>query len=203
MYTTKMGYVFECRKDATNHIGVLESYKVQYSNITTTVNITCGIDANGNLADLFALDTLTGFKRLSEKIMEKGNPEEGFKTFLRSNRPVLCVLPTFVVILVAKIVYDNATGSVILPKSSLNFYTPIDLVEDIRKVVTADKLKSDVPGLALVCRILVAGAKDNETTLGTTKTVLDAYRAAALRNLPLYKVCDKDTYFKSRLNGGA
>ena len=199
MFITKLGYVFECRKDCQGNLGFLESYKVQYSATTTTVNITCGIDANGNLADLFMLDTLQGFRTVASKVEESPSVKEGLEKFIRSNRAVLGVVPNAINILVAKLVFDNQFNSLILDKSVINFYTPCKVLEDISIVVPADKLKRETPCLGVLTKILVAGVSESSTTFGTTKVVLDAYRQAAIRNLPFSVVKDKESYYNARI----
>lgn len=136
MLIENLGYIFECRSDCKNNIGVMESYKVLFRDNAQNVTITCAIDTTGKIITPAYNDLSLGFKPLTNNCKDAADVER----FMKSNKPFFGKLGEFAMIASGTIVYDKVTGELLSTKD-LKFYVP--------KTVSTSVLDGEIP--ALVC----------------------------------------------------
>lgn len=194
MFSTNAGYIFECREDCKNSIGVMENFKVSFRKGVQTTSIVCGVDNYGRPVIPAYNDISYGFKPLSSYIENK----EDIQRFIKSNKPCFSKFGNFALIAVIDIRFDLDTGKLLEDKTKINFYIPRNKIANLSEVF-AEYSSSSSP--ALVCD-RVDDKKGINTMCIETK-LIESYRAKVLDFFNNITYCEsRENFITRRLEGG-
>ena len=184
MIANNLGYLFECRKDANNRLGVMNKHNTLRSENKVTLTITCGVDMQAKIVLPSRLNKSIGFERLDNFIVDVMSLD----TFVRSNRTMFSVNGEFSMIGSGTLVYDLETFNLINDKG-FYFYVPVtELSEKNNYYLVCERLAIN-PGIKTFC---------------VNKDMYDAYKSNFLKCITPMFLRDKRDYVASLLhfNGG-
>ena len=72
MVSSNLGYIFECRHDATDRLGLVNKYNLLINEGTVNLTITCGVDSKGKIAELFRINR--SLSRMYRPLLKVINP---------------------------------------------------------------------------------------------------------------------------------
>lgn len=142
MIANNLGYIFECREDAHNAIGVMEAYKFIYKGDDMRVSLVLTVDSAGKVVVPSNINKSLGFRSLRESC----ETMEQVETFAKSNKPYFSVLGEFSLIVAGVIIFDKNTKA-LKSTDGLSFYLPKTVSKTVKEVV--DKNGNQQP--ALIC----------------------------------------------------
>lgn len=145
MVINNLGYIFECRQDVNDNLGVMENFQVMFKDDEQRVKLTWGIDNCGKVVVPAYNDISLGFKPLPMIFQTK----ESIESFVRSNKPYFGKLGAFSMIASGTIIFNKETGE-IKSTDGLGFYVPKTTAQSVKEIVD----KKGVHQPALICEKL-------------------------------------------------
>lgn len=142
MITNNLGYIFECRRDPNNLVGVMNAYKFVYKGDDMLVTLTVSVDSVGKIVAPCNMNKSLGFRPLTEMCKTLADVEK----FSKSNKPYFSVLGEFFLVAAGTIVFDKSTKD-LKSIDGLSFYMPKTVSDNIKGVV--DNNGNQQP--ALIC----------------------------------------------------
>ena len=183
MVSSNLGYIFECRHDATDRLGLVNKYNLLINEGTVNLTITCGVDSKGKIAELFRINrSLGGFECLSDFC----KTEQDVQTFVKSNKSMFNVLGEFFLIADGTLTFNQSDYSLISDKKFF-FYAPVTEVKDGGNPAMLSKRLSIKEGLNLFC---------------VRESVYQSYYANFLKNITPDFFKDRKSYIQSILSIG-
>ena len=191
MVRNNLGYIFECKKDNRDNIGIKESFNFSYRDDIEKISAIFGIDVKGSIVCPAYLDKVAGLAPLSA-LISKETLNSDIEKFVRSNRATYSLSNvTYLICSVeAKINVDTLEWD--NESTKINFYVP-------RASMPLGKLMNNSSeGWGILCDIAASSGKLN--TFQVSDGVLSAYKQLVLRQLKDIIVGDKKDYLVGRLN---
>lgn len=186
MITNNMGYIFECREDPHNAIGVMESYKLMYKGDDMRVSFVLTVDSSGKIVKPSNMNKSLGFRPLTELCENAADVEN----FAKSNKPYFSVLGEFSLIVAGTIVFDKNTKT-LRSTDGLSFYLPKTVSHTIKGVV--DNNGNQQP--ALICERI---SKDKGLNcFVVSPEIYDSYMVNFLRCLDAEAMEDRGKFLSS------
>lgn len=176
MESSNKGYIFDCREDVFGSIGVMESYKSIEKNGKLIVDVICSVDNTGKVLKPACNNISDGFTTIDVG---------GVSTFVKSNKPCFGKFGDFIMLAVAKIVFNKEDSSFCAEDSKVTFYLP--------KTVS-HKLK---PEPVLICDRV--SPKDGLNVFRISDITLHSYMKNFFSGFSMENVSSREAYLRGRL----
>lgn len=186
MIVNSLGYIFECREDARDAVGIMESYKLIYKGGDTRVTLVTTVDSVGKIVIPSNINRSLGFRSLKDQFTTK----DEVVNFSRSNKPYFSVLGEFSLVVAGTIIFDTETKEV-KSTSELGFYVPKTVSHGVSEFID----KNGVQQPALICERISQDKGLNCFTVSAE--TYNAYLANFLRCIDVTAIDDRGTFLSS------
>lgn len=186
MITNDQGYIFECRRDVRDAIGVMESYKLMYKGDDMRVSVVLTVDSTGKVVVPSNMNKSLGFRSLRELCQTK----EQVENFAKSNKPYFSVLGEFSLIVAGVIIFDK-NSKALKSTDGLSFYLPKTVSDTIKDVT--DNNGNQQP--ALVCERVSKSKGLN--CFAVSPEIYESYMANFLRCIDSGALEDRGSFLSS------
>lgn len=186
MISNTLGYIFECREDQHNAIGIMESYKLMYKGEDMRVSFVLTVDSHGKIVMPSNMNKSLGFRPLTEMCETVADVEN----FAKSNKPYFSVLGEFSLVVAGTIIFDKNTKT-LRSTDGVSFYLPKTVSHNVKGVVDSNGVQQP----ALICERISTDKGLNCFTV--SPEIYASYMANFLKCIKVEALEDRGSFLSS------